>query len=81
MKDYRLDVNKIEELQMINDLRELDVIFQRAKSAIVCGGNTLLNRTDPSGTMYVFETISSLDDLESYKINVYKYLNDDEQQR
>jgi hypothetical protein len=77
MKDYRVDVGKIEELQMINDIRELDVIFQKAKSAVVCGAHALLSRTSSDGNLTVFDTITTLEDLEAYKSNVYKYLKED----
>lgn len=73
MEEYIIPVNKIEELQMLNDKDALDAIFTKAKITIVNGENVTLVR-ESSGQSYRFDEISNLDDLENYKKNVYKYV-------
>jgi hypothetical protein len=73
MEEYIIPVNKIEELQMLNDKDALDAIFIKAKTTIVNGENVALVR-ESSGQTYRFDEISNLDDLENYKKNVYKYV-------
>jgi hypothetical protein len=75
MADFIINVGTIEEMQMIKDLSGLDRIFQKAKRTIVGGGSVDLVRQNSSGQSNKFETISTLDDLETYKQNVYKYLH------
>jgi hypothetical protein len=77
MQDYIINVANIEELQMTNDVQELDVIFQKAKSAIVCGAAVLIVRKDALGNGVPFDTLTTLPDLKSYKETVYKYLKTD----
>lgn len=74
MEEYIISVGKIEELQMLNDRPALDAIFNKAKSTIVNGEKVALIRETRSGDQYRFEEISTLDDLEDYKNNVYKYV-------
>ena len=73
MEEYIIPVNKIEELQMLNDKDGLDAIFVRAKSTIVNGENVALVR-ESAGRSYRFDQITNLEDLEKYKKNVYKYV-------
>jgi hypothetical protein len=69
MEDYIINVGKIEEWQMINDIPSLDQVFQRAKRTLVGGGVVVLVRgTDR------FDEFTNLDDFEQYRKNVYKYL-------
>jgi hypothetical protein len=75
MQDYKIDVGKIEQLQMINDIQELDIIFQKAKSAVVCGALVHLGRKGREAGFEIFESISDLPDLETYRKNTYKYLD------
>ncbi|MBO9562426.1 MAG: hypothetical protein J7621_06605 [Niastella sp.] len=75
MEDYIINVGKIEELQMINDIDGLDSIFQRAKRILVGGGIVALVRQQRSGQVDRFDEFSNLEDFEAYKKNVYKYLN------
>jgi hypothetical protein len=77
MKDYVIDVGIIEELQMVNDTQALDTIFQRAKTAVVCGASAKLARKDASGKHQQFDTFTTPEDLEAYRLNVYKYLDTD----
>lgn len=74
MEDYIINVRQIEELQTINDTGSLDIIFQRAKRTIVGGGIVALVRQQRDGQTDRFEEFSTLEDLEAYKKNVYKYL-------
>ena len=74
MEDYTLDVGRVEELQMINDIQELEIIFQKAKSAIVNGATVHLARKNNARGLTPFEHISTLPDLSAYKKSVYKYL-------
>ena len=77
MEDYIINVGSIEEMQMLNDRHGLDLIFQKAQSALVCGANVELERKDSTGRKYRFEKITSLDELKVYKKNVYKLLTAD----
>lgn len=74
MEDFIINVTHIEELQTINDIQSLDQVFQRAKRIIVGGGAVALVRQHRSGQSDKFDELSTLDDLEQYKQNVYKYL-------
>jgi len=74
MEDLIIRVNKIEELQTINDTNALNELFARAKRALVGGASVTLTRVQPSGEEYKFEEFTTLPDLEEYKKNVYKYL-------
>jgi hypothetical protein len=74
MEDYTIDVGRIEELQMINDIQELDNIFQKSKSALVNGATVHLARKNKMGKLIPFEHFTTLPDLSTYKKTVYKYL-------
>lgn len=74
MEDYIINVGQIEELQTINDINSLDIIFQRAKRTIVGGGIVALVRQQRNGQTDRFEEFSTPEDLDVYKKNVYKYL-------
>lgn len=74
MKDYTINVTQIEELQTINNTDELEKIFTRAKSAIVNGAKVILVRKDSSGKANKFDEMDTLDALENYRKEVFKYL-------
>ena len=74
MREYVIDVSKIEELQTLNDKSELEKIFFKAQSTIVNGENVILVRKTRSGSIQKFDELSNLDDLNRYKKNVFKYL-------
>ena len=74
MEDYIINVGQIEDLQMINDIAGLDIIFQRAKRTLVGGGIVALVRQQRTGQADRFEEFSTLEELDAYKKNVYKYL-------
>jgi hypothetical protein len=77
MAEYIINVGQIEEYQMLNDRQSLDSIFRKAKSAVVGGEVVALVRKNANGTEYRFEEISTLEDLNTYKKNVYKYVKED----
>ncbi|WP_205509805.1 hypothetical protein [Longitalea arenae] len=77
MADYIINVAEIEEYQMLNDRQSLDGIFRRAQSAVVGGEVVALVRNNPNGQSYRFNEISTLEDLNEYKKNVYKYVKED----
>jgi hypothetical protein len=77
MEDLVIAVNNIEEWQTLNDTASLGKVFRRAQSVLVGGGKVVLERVQPSGQRYKFEEFTSLEDLDAYKKNVYKYLKED----
>jgi hypothetical protein len=76
MEDYIINVGKVEEWQMIRDISSLDEMFQRAKRVLVGGGTVALVREQRDGTSYRFEEFTNLEEFETYRKNVYKYLGD-----
>ena len=74
MKEYVINVAKIEELQTLRDKTELEKIFDKAKSTIVNGERVLMIRKDRTGASQKFDEFSTLEDLELYKKRVLKYL-------
>jgi len=77
MEDLVIAVNNIEEWQTLNDTNSLGRVFRRAQSVLVGGGKVILERVQPSGQRYQFEEFTNLEDLETYKKNVFKYLKDE----
>jgi len=77
MEDLVIAVNNIEEWQTLNDTNSLGRVFRKAQSVLVGGGKVVLERIQPSGQRYKFEEFTSLEDLEAYKKNVYKYLREE----
>jgi hypothetical protein len=74
MREFVIDVSRIEELQTLNDKDELERIFSRAQSTIVNGEVVMLVRKDKEGTSEKFDELSTLEDLHRYKKSVFKYL-------
>jgi hypothetical protein len=74
MREYVIDVAKIEELQTLNDTHELETIFFRAKTTIVNGEKVILVRKDKKGSSQKFDEFSILEDLDRYRKSVFKYL-------
>ncbi len=74
MKEYVIDVSKIEELQNLSDTMALDKIFERAQSTIVNGESVKLVRKSSSGVAEAFDEMTTLEELKSYREQVYKYL-------
>jgi hypothetical protein len=77
MAEYIINVGQIEEYQMLNDRQSLDAIFRRAQSAVV-GGEVVALVRESKGQSYRFEEISTLEDLNAYKKNVYKYVKEED---
>jgi hypothetical protein len=75
MREYVIEVSKIEELQTLNDKDELETIFFRAKSTIVNGEKVLLVRKNKNGKSEKFDELSTEDELEQYRQRVFRYLH------
>jgi hypothetical protein len=73
MQEYRINVTKIEELQMVKNTRALDRIFKDAKETIVSGEAVWLMRKQ-HGVLEKFDELTTTEDLEGYKKSVYKYI-------
>lgn len=76
MEDYVINVGKVEEWQMINDISSLNEVFQRARRVLVGGGTVALMREQRDGTTWKVDEFSNLDDFDKYRENVYKYLRE-----
>ena len=74
MEEYTIYVNEVEEWQTVNDTVSLDTVFQRAKRNLVGGGTVALVRKNSNGRNDKFDELSTLEDLEAYRKNVYKNL-------
>ena len=74
MTDYIINVAQVEELQTISNTAELSTIFNRAKSAIVNGAKVILVRKNTTGVSGKFDEMDTLDELEKYRKQVFKYL-------
>ena len=74
MRDYEINVAKIEELQTIRDLNSLDQIFDRAYKTVVGGASVILLRKNGTGKAEKFDEFTTETDLAEYKKRVYKYL-------
>lgn len=74
MREYVIDVSRIEELQTLNDKNELEKIFSKAQSTIVNGESVILVRKNKKGFSQKFDEITTLDDLVRYRKSVFKYL-------
>jgi hypothetical protein len=75
MREYVIDVSKIEELQTLNDKDELEKVFFKAQSTIVNGEKVMIVRKNKSGKSEKFDEFSTLEDLEHYRKRVLKYLH------
>jgi hypothetical protein len=74
MQDYIINVGAVEEWQTLGDTHALEQVFQRAKSTLVNGAEVHLLRKDRSGSGEPFETFTTLEDLEAYRLRVFRYL-------
>lgn len=74
MNELIVNVSLIEEWQMLNNTMELDNFFAKAQSAVVQGETVLVQRENPDGTYYAVQEISTIEELNLYRENVYKYL-------
>ena len=76
MEDYIINVGKVEEWQMINDIPALDEMFQRARRVLVGGGIVVLQREQRSGETWQVGEYTNLEEFDEYRKNVYKYLKE-----
>ena len=74
MTDYKINVTQIEEYQTINNVDELEKMFTHAKSAIVNGAKVILLRKDAKGVTNTFDEMDTLEELEEYRKQVFKYI-------
>jgi hypothetical protein len=74
MEDFVIVVNRIEELQLIQDRQELELIFDKAKRTIVGGMSVILMRENSNGKREKFQTISNEHDFEDYRKQVFRFL-------
>lgn len=74
MEDYTIVVNRIEELQTIRDVQELELIFEKAKRTIIGGQEVILVRENRDGRQDRFQTFSNEKDFEEYRQQVFRYL-------
>lgn len=74
MTDFEIDLNRIEELQMIGNVHELDNIFQKAYITITGGRKVILYRRMATSQKQKIEELDTEDALKDYKNRVYKYL-------
>jgi hypothetical protein len=74
MNDYTINVGEVEELQTISNADELEKIFARAKSAVVNGAKVILARKESTGKLNKFDELDTLEAIEKYKAQVFKYL-------
>ena len=75
MQELVIEVNKIEEPQNIGNTQALEKIFTRAKTTIVNGERVLLARKEKDGRVEVFDEFSTLEDLDDYRLRVFRYLD------
>lgn len=73
--EYTIDVQQVEQLQTIADTDALEQIFDRARRTVIGGGVVLLIRTAGSGEVSRFDELSNEADLETYRSQVFKYLD------
>lgn len=74
MEDFVIVVNRIEELQLVQDRQELERLFDKAKRTIIGGLNVILVREDRNGTREKFQTFSNEHDFEEYRKQVFRLL-------
>lgn len=74
MPEFQIDVSEIENHQTLKNIVELESIFLRARSVIRQGGAVSLIRKTLDGTTNKFDELSTDEELENYKQNVFKYL-------
>jgi hypothetical protein len=74
MDELIIQVNRIEDLQDTGNTKALEKIFEKAKSTIVNGEKVLLARKEKDGRLEMFESFTTLEDLEVYRLRVFRYL-------
>lgn len=71
MPDYTFLVEEIEELQTLRDRDALEARFEKARIAVLGGGEALLRRNRRSE---VFDRLTTEEDLARYRQAVFRYL-------
>jgi hypothetical protein len=74
MQELVIEVNRVEEWQMTGNKHALEKIFAIAKSTIVNGEKVILVRKEKDGKTEAFDEFSTLEDLDTYRIRVFRYL-------
>ncbi|WP_298734299.1 hypothetical protein [uncultured Chitinophaga sp.] len=74
MEDYIIVVNRIEELQSIQDRQELERIFDKARRTIIGGMDVILVRENRNGQQEKFDTLSNEQDFEEYRKRVFRLI-------
>jgi len=74
MEDFVIVVNRIEELQTIRDVQELELIFEKAKRTIIGGQEVILVRENRDGRQDRFQAFSNEQDFEEYRKQVFRFL-------
>ncbi len=74
MEAFEINVSEIEELQTYKYTDVLDKIFTKARRIIVGGEIVILVRQYADGRSEKFDEITTAEDLEAYRKQVYKYL-------
>jgi hypothetical protein len=74
MFEFIINVSEIEELQTIENIDALNIIFSKAERTVIGGGIVTLVRKTPDGKSSKFDEFSTEADLAEYKKAVYKYL-------
>lgn len=74
MEDFVIVVNRIEDLQATEDRQELELIFEKAKRTILGGLDVILVRESSNGQQEKFDTISTEQNFEEYRKQVFRYL-------
>lgn len=72
--EYEINVARIEELQMEQNRHDLDFIFTKARSTVVSGGAVILMRQKTNGPAERFDSITTEEDLATYKAAVYRFI-------
>ena len=72
--EYIIEICKIEELQNLKCIADIEKILVKAHRMINQGGVVVLKRQNPDGTSYRVEEISTEKDLIEYRNNTLKYL-------
>jgi hypothetical protein len=74
MEAFEINVSEIEELQTYKYTDALDKIFTKARRTIVGGEIVILVRRYADGRSEKFDEITTAEDLDAYRKQVYKYL-------
>ena len=74
MPDLEINVTQVEEWQTLGDRDALEQLFARAERVIIGGGEVILVRAKGKGKGERFDTITTEDDLKTYREQVFKYL-------